>query len=248
MTKDLFSGHSKEYAAYRPGYPVQLFQYILEFVPGRKMAWDCATGNGQAASILADYFEKVVATDISAQQLNNAIQKSNVSYLESAAEQTPFNDNSFDLITVAQAYHWLNWNEFYHEATRVGKPNAVIAIWTYNLIKTEEKAINEIVEYLYRDITGPYWDPARKYVEEEYKTIPFEFSPLPSKPFNIQVTYTREALLGYLFTWSGVQNYIKHTGQSPLSLINEKLLNVWGNNPSRLFNFPLTLKMGRIIK
>jgi hypothetical protein len=142
----------------------------------------------------------------------------------------------------------LNWDAFYREATRVGKQNAVVAIWTYNLIRSKEEALNRIIEHFYRDITGPYWDNARKYVEEGYKSIQFDFAPLPSKTFTIELTYTKEQFLGYLSTWSGVRSYIKQTGKSPIPLIFEDLNRVWSANEPRLFYFPLTLRMGRIIK
>ena len=72
MPKDLFSDRSDLYAKYRPTYPEALFHYILSFVEKRNHAWDCATGNGQAAAVLANYFEKVEASDISAAQLEKA--------------------------------------------------------------------------------------------------------------------------------------------------------------------------------
>jgi ubiquinone/menaquinone biosynthesis C-methylase UbiE len=248
MTKDLFSEHAEAYAKYRPVYPSQLFEYILGFVRERKAAWDCATGNGQAASILAFYFEKVTASDISTEQLNNAIHKPNIKYIVAPAEQTDFPDNSFDLITVAQAYHWLNWENFYREATRVGKPSAVVAVWTYNLVRSQEEALNRIIEHFYRDITGPYWDSARKYVEEGYRSVPFDFAPLPSKTFTIELTYTKDQFLGYLSTWSGARSYYKQTGKSPFPLITEDLNRLWPGNEAKPFYFPVALRMGRIIK
>lgn len=248
MPKDLFSERAESYSKYRPGYPRELFDYILSYVQERNLVWDCATGNGQAATILADYFDKVLATDISTAQLSNAIRKPNIFYIERPAEQTDFEANLFDLITVAQAYHWLDWDKFHTEATRVGKPNAVVAIWTYNLLRSNENAINDIIDHFYRDITGPYWDNSRKYVESGYDNIPFEFESLPSKTFSFELNYTMENLLGYLNTWSGVQAYIKQTGESPLHLITKDLFSVWPPEETRVFNFPISLKLGRIIK
>ena len=248
MAKDLFSEQSEAYSKYRPGYPAELFEYILTFVQGRNTAWDCATGNGQAATILSHHFERVIATDISSEQLHNAIFKPNISYIKAPAEQTDFKENLFDLITVAQAYHWLNWDAFYSEATRVGKKNGVVAIWTYNLIRSEKEALNNLIEHFYYDITGPYWDSARKYVEKGYQSIPFDFAPLPSKTFTIELSYTKEQLLGYLSTWSGVRSYIKQTGISPIPLIIEDLDRIWNASEPILFYFPLSLKIGRIIK
>ena len=65
--KDHFSGHSSSYAAYRPGYPAELFAQLAALSPQRQRAWDCATGNGQAAIGLADHFAHIVATDAQSQ-------------------------------------------------------------------------------------------------------------------------------------------------------------------------------------
>ncbi|HMJ47429.1 MAG TPA: methyltransferase domain-containing protein, partial [Ferruginibacter sp.] len=78
--KDYFSKQSEDYAKFRPVYPVQLFDHILEFVNHRKLAWDCGTGNGQTAATLAGYFQNVYATDISANQVSHAIKKNNIRY------------------------------------------------------------------------------------------------------------------------------------------------------------------------
>jgi len=104
MAKDLFSEQSKLYAQFRPTYPQELFDYILQFVEERKIARDCATGNGQAATVLAEHFEKVEASDISEAQISNAVKRENIEYHICPAEATPFSNDSFDLITVAQAY------------------------------------------------------------------------------------------------------------------------------------------------
>lgn len=248
MPNDLFSERSPAYAKYRPTYPPELFDYILQFVEQKKTAWDCATGNGQAAAALADYFEQVEASDISEAQLQNAVQKPNVSYHLAAAEHTPFENDSFDLITVAQAYHWLNWKEFHAEAMRVGKQNCVVAIWTYNLLQTTDKKLSALIHHFYTNITGPYWDAARIYVAEGYQTVDFNFDPLPSKNFEIKLQWTKEQFKGYLSTWSGVQLYTKKNGASPLLLIEKELHEIWNDTNQKTFCFPIGLRMGRIRK
>ena len=80
MAKDLFSGQAEDYALYRPAYPEELFTYILSFVTEKDVAWDCATGNGQSALPLSQYFEKVFASDISRKQLEQAPKKENIEY------------------------------------------------------------------------------------------------------------------------------------------------------------------------
>src|SRR5215470_7979878 len=105
-TKDLFSSHSDIYAKYRPLYPKELYDFIFKHVPVKEKALDCGTGNGQAASVLAEHFKEVHATDISNKQIKNAVQKPNLHYHICKAEETPFSDNTFDLITSATAIHW----------------------------------------------------------------------------------------------------------------------------------------------
>lgn len=248
MSKDLFSIQSKAYAQFRPGYPQKLFDYVLQFVEERKFAWDCATGNGQAAKVLADYFEKVEASDISQSQINNAVRKSNIEYHISPAEQTPFADNSFDLITVAQAYHWINWKKFHDEAKRVGKNNSVIAIWGYNNFSTDDEKLNQLLHHFYYDIIFSYWDAERRHVENNYESVEFDFDLLPAKSFGTDLTYTREHLIGYLQSWSAVQNYIKANNSSPVDLIINNLNSIWKEGGTKRIHFPIFLKMGRILK
>ena len=77
MNKDLFSRQAAVYSRYRPSYPPEIVEYVLSHCAHRSVAWDCATGNGQFAVLLAPHFKKVHATDISEQQLANAVQRIN---------------------------------------------------------------------------------------------------------------------------------------------------------------------------
>jgi ubiquinone/menaquinone biosynthesis C-methylase UbiE len=246
MAKDLFSTQSDLYAKYRPAYPKELYDHILSFVNKKDMAWDCATGNGQAAVKLADHFKKVIATDISAAQIGKAIRKENIEYLICPAESTPFDDNTFDLVTIAQAYHWLTWDAFKKEVTRVCKPGAVIAAWMYD--RFSEEKVDGVVRDFYNNITGPYWDYERKYVEEKYATVDFEYELLPVKEFQTVLQWKREDLLGYIASWSAVQKYIKTNGSSPLPLIETEINKLWPEDEVKEVVFPVYLKLGKVIK
>lgn len=248
MAKDLFSKQSDLYARYRPTYPRELYDYITSFVKEKNIAWDCATGNGQAAVVLADYFKKVIATDISAAQIEKATQKENIEYLVCSAESTPFADNTFDLVTVAQAYHWIKWDVFKKEVTRVCRPGAVIAIWTYYQHRTGDEKVTRAVHDFYESVTKPYWDAERKYVEEKYATVEFDYEPLPAKTFDSVLYWQREDLLGYIGSWSAVQKFIKTNGYSPVSLIEEEIKRLWPEGEVKKVVFPIELKLGRVLK
>ena len=248
MAKDLFSAQADLYAKYRPTYPQELFDYLFSFVKERECAWDCATGNGQAAKVLADNFKKVEATDLSEQQLKNAFQKENIHYQVSTAEKTPFADSSFDLITIATAYHWFNWKAFFTEATRVGKNNCVVAAWSYHVFYCIDENITKIIGHFYHDIIKQYWDSERKYVDDRYTSVEFDFDPLPTKDFDLVLYWKKEDFLGYLSTWSAVQNYMKQQGDSPLKLIEADVNKAWPEETEKEFHFPLFLRIGRVIK
>ena len=257
--KDLFSAQSKEYASSRPTYPQALIEFIIGLVKDKQLAWDCATGNGQAAIMLAGHFNKVIASDISARQIENAIKKDNVEYRIFPAENTPLDDNSVDLITVAQALHWFDFDRFYYEAKRVLKlrkkeGNAsgcggVIAAWAYGL-HTISPEIDKISYHLYEDILGDkYWPAERKYVEERYETIPFPFDPISSpERLQIHLEWTMPELIKYFRSWSSVQKFIEKNRLDPVNEVRDALEKAWGGknhiNEKKIVVWPLYVKVG----
>ena len=247
--KDLFSNQADIYAKYRPGYPSSLIDYILSFVQEKNIAWDCATGNGQAAFLLAGRFEKVFGSDMSAKQISKAKQAPNIEYSVSAAEKTSFPDNFFDLITVAQAYHWFNFQNFFEEASRVGKNNGIVAIWGYCLITFSYLGLTQVIRHFYTAIIGKYWDTERKYVDDSYRSIPFPFKELPSRSFQIAVEWNRDDFEGYLNTWSSVQHYIKANHNNPVTEFADSWQAIWTDaSEKKSFSFPIFLRIGSIAK
>jgi ubiquinone/menaquinone biosynthesis C-methylase UbiE len=248
MAKDLFSQQASLYAKYRPGYPEDLIEYIISNTNSRETAWDCATGNGQAASLLTPYFKKIFATDISAKQIDEAVQDPAISYSLGNEEKTSFPDNAFDLIAVAQAYHWFNFDGFFREAVRVGKPGATVAVWCYGLLQAADESLNKMIRNFYSEKMGKYWDAERKYVDEEYKTIPFNFSDSVSKDFHEDVQWTLDDLTGYFNTWSSLQHFIKANNYNAATEFGKELKLVWNDDSKKEFSFPLFLRLGKIKK
>ncbi len=246
MAKDRFSKQASTYAKFRPSYPPELYEFVLERVVTRESAWDCATGNGQAASVLARHFKHVHATDISQQQLANAKNANNIQYQIANAENPPFGDNSFDLITVAQAAHWFNLKEFYHQVNRVGRPNGVIALWGYGLFRSLPE-VDQKVQDFYAGTVGNYWDFERKHIEDGYSTLPFPFKEIEAPLFEIKREWMLSDLEGYLNSWSSVQNYIAAKGANPVKPLIQSLENLWPNESLQI-RTPVFLKLGRIIK
>ncbi len=243
--KDYFSGHSKLYATFRPTYPAALYQVIFKHLQSRSSAWDCATGNGQVAQYLSAHFDKVYATDISQQQLDNAYQARNILYSVAAAEKTEFSDQRIDLITVAQALHWFTAEDFYKEVNRVAKPGALLAIWGYNVLSISPE-VDRIIEDFYINTTGPYWDERRKLIDDGYQTIPFPFEKISFPKIEMETAWSLEHLTGYLSTWSATQKFIKVNGFDPVIPVYEKLKSYWKKGELKETRFPLFGKIGRV--
>lgn len=244
--KDLFSGQADLYARYRPDYPPELFEWILQHVPARQSAWDCATGNGQTAVVLAGYFQEVMATDISAQQMALAPQHPNLHYSLQPAEQTGFPDNSFDLVTVSQALHWFNFEKFYKELNRVTRPGGIFAAWMYGGVRISP-AIDALKKKLHDELLGPYWDPGRLHVNSDYASVPFPLPEILSPAFSISNEWSLDELEGYFNTWSALQPFIKQKGYNPVGTIIEAIRTHW-TRPRMPVSFPIRLRMGRVMK
>ncbi len=232
MSKDLFSSHASQYAAFRPTYPEELYDFVFSQVKNFDAAWDAGTGNGQVARDLSKKFKSVFATDISQKQIENATRSENICY-SLAGETTSFPENSLDLICVAQAIHWFDRDKFYEEVKRVAKLNTTLAIWGYGLLK---------ISY-YVNTVGPYWDKERKLIDEEYKTILFPFDEIKSPAFSFSFQWTLDELKGYLTTWSAVQKFMKEKNFNPVDALIEKIRPFLKSEIIEI-NFPLFMRIG----
>ncbi len=243
--KDYFSGVATDYRSYRPGYPGTLFDFLADAAPGNSLAWDCATGSGQAAVMLADRFDRVVATDGSQAQLDAAEQGANIAYRQELAENSSLADASVDLATVGQALHWFDLDAFKKETARVLKPGGLLAVWSYAVL-TSEPDIDAAIHRLYEDILGEFWTHERRMVEQGYASVDFNFDELEVPEFAMQATWDLPKLAGYLSTWSAGKRYEETHGVNPLTLVAEQLEAAWGE-PGRevLIQWPLTVRVWR---
>jgi hypothetical protein len=244
--QDHFSRQAGEYTQFRPRYPRALFKFLATLPADRRMAWDCGTGNGQAAVDLAEWFERVVATDPSVRQIAHAEPHPRVEYAVAAAESCPLGPDTIDLVTVAQAILWFERDRFYQQVRRVGRAGSVLAAWSYGLASVSPQ-IDAIVWHLYEDILGAYWPPERKLIEDRYATLDFPFAPIAVPDFCMVAQWTLAELQGYVRTWSSVQRYLQAKQVDPLELIADELAAAWGTAVARRdIHWPLYLRAGWI--
>jgi len=241
--KDHFSKQAAGYAKFRPRYPQKLFDYLRSIAPSRQLAWDCGTGNGQAAVGLASLFDRVIATDASEKQIASAQSHKIVEYRVAPAENSGIESETLDLIMVAQALHWFDLDRFYAEAQRVLKLDGVLAASAYNLLQIEP-AIDEIVNRYYYEVVGPFWPPERKLVEQ-FSDVPFPFQEIDPPEFEMTAQWNLDHLLGYLQTWSSTQRFIAANKRDPLEAIADDLRAAWGDpGQMRKVVWPLILRVG----
>lgn len=244
--QDHFSGHAADYALFRPRYPGALFDHLASLAASRQRAWDCGTGNGQAAVALAERFAEVVATDASAEQIANAEPHPRVRYAVAPAERSGLEPGSVDLVTVGQALHWFDRERFWTEARRVMRQDAVIAAWCYERF-TIGPGLDPVLARLYDDVVGRDWPEERALVENGYRDIRFPFDELRAPELWLEAAWDLARLVGYIGTWSATRRYRARTGNDPVCLVRSELEAAWGDPAaSRTVRWPLRLRVGRI--
>jgi SAM-dependent methyltransferase len=244
--EDYFSEQAREYARYRPQYPSELFVYLASISPGRQLAWDCGTGNGQAARELARHFKRVIATDASSDQIAQALPHERIDYRVERAEEVRLESHSVDLVSVATAVHWFDLEPFYQVVRRVGKPDGILAVWTYHL-PVINPAIDQILKHYYADVLAGFWPERFHFLADRYRTLPFPFEELKPPKFEIQANWELGQLVGFLDSWSATRRYQTERGQHPVSIIWQALSGAWGEpGQKRTIRWPLYLRVGRV--
>lgn len=242
---DYFSSASDNYRVFRPRYPAELFAYLAGQAPASCHAWDCGCGNGQASIALAQYFNRVTATDASDAQIRQAQSAPNITYKVSPAERMDVSDESLDLVTVAQAIHWFDHPAFFAEVDRVLKPGGVLAAWGYQLLYTDT-VLDEVVETFHSQVVGPYWPKGRELLDNDYRGIAFPYPRLAPPRFFMRQQWNFQHLLGYLNTWSAVKRYQQDQGINPLEIHLQAFRKAWGDESQvREVYWPLIIYVGR---
>ena len=244
--RDFFSSQSKEYAKHRPGYPEAMFDYLASLAPSREFAWDCGTGNGQAALALVERFQHVIATDASAVQIENAFPHERIEYRIEPSEKTSIPANSVDLITVGTAVHWFDFDPFYAEVRRVGKPGAILAVWTYRLLSIEPE-IDRWLERFYWETLAGFWPERIRYLDQRYETLPFPFEEIRPPAFEMETAWSLENLVGFLASWSAVRKLVDARGEGSFTEPVRELEQLWGNqSQKRKVHWPLHFRIGKV--
>jgi len=190
------------YAAARPTYPRQLFDFIFAYHAQRPGArWDTAVdlGCGPAqATLELTQFKHVIGVDASQGMVERAravtaqslplTHASQFEYHQAPAEELPFlKDGSVDLMVSAQAAHWFDWKKMWPEAARVIRPGGSFAFWIYSEFRLPQyPALTPLITYYAQgvqptsrtsgidfDSLGAYWEqPGRNRLVNHLLDVP----------------------------------------------------------------------------
>jgi SAM-dependent methyltransferase len=238
---DHFSEAATLYAASRPQYPQALFEFIAAAAPATARAWDCATGNGQAAAGLARHFDAVEASDASAEQIAHAVAHQRVRYSVQPAEATDFPAAHFDTITVAQALHWFDVPAFFREARRVLRPDGLLVVSGYNWFKVDAPFDATFADAIHAPMRDS-WPAQNALVWNHYRDIDFPFPRIDAPEIALKVDWTFPELLAFVHSWSGTRRHIATHGREFFDDAERRLAPLWGRpGERRRVTMPLTL-------
>lgn len=243
-THNLFNDKSEIYARARPRYPEALYQWLASQCQERKMAWDAACGNGQAAAGLRKYFQFVEATDISPAQIANAPTYERVRFSVQPSEKTTFADNSFDAVCVAQAIHWFDHDRFWPEVRRVLKPGGIFAAWGYSWLKINN-AVDTILQEKLFPILEPYWPPQNQLLWNNYKDIHMPFPRIEPPQMSLEVHWDIDDLFGFLHSWSATRRCMNDIGEAFFWDVQKEVAALWGGEGHKKVTMDLIFLVGR---
>jgi hypothetical protein len=148
---------------------------------------------------------------------------------------------------VAQAAHWLDLTAFYAEARRVLRPGGVIAMWCYRCVESDSPILDDCIHEFQQGRVEPYWPPGRELVEAKYETLAFPFDRIAAPQFEMSVVWNRDALMGFVSSWSAVVRCREIEGVDPMPEFAAEIAALWPDGEEeRDFRWPIYLLAGRV--
>lgn len=135
-----FGAAAEDYARHRPGFPARLVelleeQYALPHAPAD--ALDLGTGTGTLARWWARQGYRVTGLDPDVRMLEAAAMQGekggfSMTWVRGTAEALPFPDQSFDLISAGQCWHWFEAPQACAEIRRCLRPGGMVVVAHYD--------------------------------------------------------------------------------------------------------------------
>lgn len=240
--QDHFSAIAQQYAKARISYPAELYEFLCASCSKHDLAWDCATGSGQAAIGLAQFYSRVVATDISEKLLALAPLHPRISYRAAPAEGSGFDSNSVDLITVAQALHWFDLDRFWVEVKRVLRAEGVLAYWGY-LWPVVSPSVDRVLGE-FRAVIADSWPERSSILHKGYSAVKAQLNEIQCPMLEASAEWLLDDYLNHLRSWSATRYYRDQTGDDVVARFRAAFSHAWKGDCLQV-SWPLLLKAYR---
>jgi ubiquinone/menaquinone biosynthesis C-methylase UbiE len=225
-----FSNRVSNYAKYRPSYPEAVIDFLQQAI-GLKKEWtiaDIGSGTGIFSELLLRNGYKVWGVEPN-KEMREEAEKTLAGYkkftsINAKAEQTFLTGNSIDLLTIAQAFHWMDRAAAKEEFLRILKPKGFIAM-LWNIRSTHTPFLKAFEELKIK--FGTDYKASRMMKEKDIAAF-FQPKPLTQKYFNHEQILDYESLKGQLLSSS----YIPLEGEKHKQMIValESLFNDYHEN------------------
>jgi SAM-dependent methyltransferase len=147
-----FTDRAADYVRYRPTYPAEAVETILDGLgpPEQLIAADVGAGTGISARLLATHGVRVIAVEPGEAMCRAADAHANVAWMSGLAEATGLQSDAIDLVLCAQSFHWFQADKALREFGRILKPGGRLAIMWNRRSKTDpltagyRQAINDV--------------------------------------------------------------------------------------------------------
>ena len=235
---------AERYAKGRPAFHSNTIKHIKQFIEiGKKLenALDVACGTGLSTTALLAIAENVFGTDISEEMLKLVLNPQEIKYLKASAENLPFENNYFDIITVSSGVHWFNIDEFLREANRVLKSKSWLVLYENHFI-SEMPEVESFDKWFPNVYLKKYPSPKRNndytWTNKNLEDKGFAF--INEEKFKNEVEFTKEQLILYFTTQSNITAAIenKTSGYEGIeNWLDKELTPFFGKEQKRKINF-----------
>jgi ubiquinone/menaquinone biosynthesis C-methylase UbiE len=197
---------AQRYAKGRPYFHPLIVKRIREFLPIKERlfsALDVGCGTGLSTIALKEIAQNITGVDASEEMIALAPEEDGVRYFVAAAENLPFEQNEFDLLTVSQVFHWLDPSGFLEEANRVLRPNGWLI--AYDNYFSGQMIENAEFHGWFKEYLARYPVPPRGEISfTPENTDPYGFHLLKEERHENKIRFSLAALIDYLVTQSNV--------------------------------------------
>lgn len=199
---------AERYSKGRPDFHSNTIRHIRNYLHLDKKlndALDIACGTGLSTQALLEIATDVYGTDISPEMLKLALQPGKINYAVAPAEQQPFADNSFDLITVSSGVHWFDIDKFQVEANRLLKSRSWLVLYENHFI-SEMVDNDHFADWFPNVYLKKFPSPPRNnaYAWTNENLNPRNFNFIAEERFKNAVMLTKKQLALYFTTQSNI--------------------------------------------